>query len=87
MQSPQRNETLVTLYNPLRNDFSVVKAADDNTSITYTIPSCDLKTFPKYIADHVAHYLAHAVVSERGIEHGNFDASYQKAMKEIIIEL
>lgn len=82
METHLRNSKPVSLYNPLRSDFTVTYATDDGPPMPYTIPSLEIKTFPSYIADHIKKHLAQEVIGSRGVRL-NYDDDYKEALKEI----
>lgn len=84
MEPPTRNSNPVTVYNPLKNDFTVTYATDDGPPLPYTVPSLDTATFPSYIADHVKKHLAQAVLNARGIRN-NYDDDFREAVDEISV--
>lgn len=85
----QPNLTPKTLFNPLKSEFikETKLGVEGDDPVIYTIPSLELKTFPTYLADHLAHYLAQAVVAERGVKNGNYEDSYKAALQEITVEI
>lgn len=79
---PEVNRNPKSLFNPLKDDFTVNYATDDAAPLPYTVPSLEIATFPAYIADHIAKKLAHEIVFTRGI-HTNYTDDYTAVLAEI----
>lgn len=77
----QPNLTPRYLYNPTKDDFTV--KWDD---VAHTIHSEELKAFPAYLADHIAHHLAKHIVGTRGIK-TNYEDDFKAVMEEIIVNI
>ena len=70
------------IYNPLKEDFKCLMANDDRTQTEYIVPSRQMKSFPKYIADHITKHLAQRVAFEQ--EGGlSYELKYKEAVDKI----
>lgn len=75
------NETPTNLYNPTKEDFTCKWEGKD-----YTIPSRQLVTHPKWLADHIAKHLAQKIALEddRGLA---YEYRLKEAMDKIIVTI
>jgi hypothetical protein len=62
-----RNDTPKSIFNPLREDFTVSYLDENNKPRDYTIRSMEIETFPTYLADHIIKHLITAVQDERSL--------------------
>ena len=81
---PRRDNTLKSLFNPLRTDFTVFLRDDDNKPQEYKIRSMEIETFPSYIADIIIKKLVTAIQNERNIDPIKKDEE-EKIVKEIVV--
>src|SRR3990167_2116788 len=65
----RRDETPISLFNPLNEDFTIEEKDDNNNPIKYTIPSLEIATFPAYQANIIKKHLIDALVNDRGIKY------------------
>ncbi len=77
----QPDETPVSLYNPDKEDFTITWAGEP-----HTIHAGEIETYPKWLADHMAKHLCKKLIGDRGIK-VNYEADYEKIMKEIQTDL
>lgn len=83
----ETDETPTTIYNPLKEDFDVFFAHDNEAPTKYTIHSQEAQTYPKYLADHIAKHLTHAVVMKRGVK-TNYTDEFNKVLRdEVMVKL
>ena len=85
MKSPEHPDATYPLFNPLPHDFSCEWLDDNNSPHTLTIPSKQIKDFPKARFEFVKKHLADAVVNSRGGT--NTEELYKKAYEEIEVKL
>jgi hypothetical protein len=79
------DNTPTNIYNPTKKDFSCTYA-EEKIPITFTLPSRQMKTFPKYLADHIAKHLARQIALENdsGLM---FELRLKEAMDKITVTL
>ena len=65
----RRDETPISLFNPLKEDFIIEEKDDNNKPVKYTIPSLEIATFPAYQANIIKKHLIDALVNDRGIKY------------------
>jgi hypothetical protein len=70
------------IYNPLREDFKCLQAGVDNIQTEYVIPSRQMKSFPKYVADHITRHLAQRIALER-TDGLSYELKYKEAVDKI----
>lgn len=61
----KRNDTPVTLFNPLPVDFVDTYRDEDNKPIEYTIHSFESQIFPKYMADIFLKKMVEMIINDR----------------------
>lgn len=78
------DKTLTHLYNPTKADFVYPMADDNNIQQMYTLPSRQIVSFPKYIADHLLKHLAQniALEDDSGLA---YEIRYKRAMDKILV--
>ena len=79
---PDRDETLVSIFNPLEIDFKTLIRDDNNSQDEYTVPSLQIVSFPKYKADIIINKLLRVVQDKRRISY--FDLEEEKKIREEI---
>jgi hypothetical protein len=80
-----RDETLKTIFNPLKRDFVDRIRDDDNQEREYKIRSMETGTFPTYITNHVRKHLIDAVKNEREISGTDLKA-IEEIEKEVDVD-
>jgi hypothetical protein len=63
----KRDETKISLFNPLKTDFIDHMRDDNNVEREYLVRSMEIETFPAYIANHVIKHLIDAIKNERSV--------------------
>lgn len=82
---PKRNDTLISIFNPLQFDFMVKLRNEKNVYVEYIVPSMEIETFPTYIADIIKNKLVRAIQDDRDI--GYYDKEKEDEIrKEISVE-
>jgi len=61
----KRDDSPKSLFNPLKIDFVTSMRDNNNISRNYTIPSMEIATFPKYLADRIENDLITTIKNER----------------------
>ena len=62
-----KDETLVTLYNPIDKEVRVEILDDENIPVKYVLEPYHSYTFPKYIGDIIEKHLLDAIKNHRSI--------------------
>lgn len=85
--------TPTLLFNPSKSDFTW-PMADDTGKHDYILPSRQIVTFPKYLADHLAKHLAQKLASENtttitkdGSVRLHYEERYKRELERIYVEL
>ena len=63
----KRDDTPVTLYNPLSKEFTTKWRNDSNVEQTLSIPPYEVNTFPAHQAVHVKKNLIDRIINERNL--------------------
>lgn len=75
----QPNQSPVKLFNPSLDDFTFTYGKEQHSLAAYGVES-----FPKYLAEKMAHRLADTIISKRGVRE-NHQLDKEKLLKEIFI--
>ena len=78
------NQSPTQLYNPTGEDFTFIVADEENIQHDYSMPSGEIVTFPKFIADKGAVELADKIVWKRGLKMA-YEHELKKALEEIYV--
>ncbi len=79
--------TPVNIFNPTDEDFICQRANDENNQETHIIPARQIATFPKYLADHVAHKLAQQITLVNTTDKRMYEIRLKETLDKIIVTL
>lgn len=79
-----KKKKLITVHNPLLEDFSVKWGASDKKSKTLTILMGDYKEFEESEADHISKHLCDKILITKGWAGSNPEEKRKEIMKIIL---
>ena len=82
----EKDETPMSVFNPLTTDFVCEVREDNNRVRQYIIRSMEIETFPTYLAKNIIKRLITAVQNKRGINVITDTDSTERIRKEIEID-
>ena len=82
----ERDETPMSVFNPLTTDFVCEVREDSNQNKQYIIRSMEIETFPTYLAKKIVRRLITAVQNKRGINPITDIDSTERIRKEVEID-
>lgn len=82
----KRDETPTHFSNPLKHTVTVELFNDENQKVAHEIPSIEIVTYPKWLADVLKKHLIDAIIDDRDM---GYTTPEERAelMKEIEVEL
>lgn len=66
-ESWKRDETPISLYNPLSEDVTIKRLDDQNREEVHILPATTAKTYPAYLANYLKNHLIDHIINARNI--------------------
>lgn len=82
----EKDITPIHLINPLKLPVEIEEFDDQNQKVKYTIPSMEIKTFPKYQADIIKKHLIDAIINTRKLGYLTPEKR-QELEEEVVVNL